>query len=248
MNTPKFFALIIGTEILNRRREDSHFDFVTKALSRRGHKLSGSFIIEDDPDLIVDTIKFIASQRDSILFSFGGIGSTPDDHTRACASIALSDGELEVNQEIKSIIEAKLGDRAYPHAICMAEVPKNSDMLENHFNGMPAFSLENRFYFMPGFPQMSHPMVEAILENNIEDNTPYYRYTLEAQCRESELIDAMKLMPNGVEFSSLPKIVPNGGWSLSISVASYNKELARESFDIYIDALKEKGINYTIES
>ena len=49
MSEPKFFALTIGTEILNRRRTDKHFDFVTKALSQKGYKLSGSFIIEDDP-------------------------------------------------------------------------------------------------------------------------------------------------------------------------------------------------------
>ena len=44
--SPNFFALIIGTEILNRRRTDAHFDFVTQALANKGHKLTGSFIIE----------------------------------------------------------------------------------------------------------------------------------------------------------------------------------------------------------
>ncbi len=33
MKTPTFFALIIGTEILNQRRRDAHFDFVATALS-----------------------------------------------------------------------------------------------------------------------------------------------------------------------------------------------------------------------
>ncbi len=35
MSEPKFFVLIIGTEILNRRRKDTHFDFVTKASSHK---------------------------------------------------------------------------------------------------------------------------------------------------------------------------------------------------------------------
>ena len=109
--TPQFFTLIIGTEILNRRRNDKHFDFVTKALLEKGHKLTGSFIIEDDPALIVQTIKFIASQPNPILFSFGGIGSTPDDHTRKCASIALKDGHLPQHQEAKKIIEKQLGEK-----------------------------------------------------------------------------------------------------------------------------------------
>ncbi len=247
MSNLKFYALIIGTEILNRRREDKHFDFVSKILAQKGHKLSGSFIIEDDPDLIVDTIKFIASQKESILLSFGGIGSTPDDYTRACASIALGDGELETHLEIKSIIEDRLGEKAYPYPIRMAELPKGADILENEFNGMPAFSLESRFYFMPGFPEMSHSMVKKILETDIADSTTYYRYTLEAECKESELIEAMEMMPKGVEFSSLPKVLQNE-WSVSISVASYDQPLAKSAFGIYIDILEKKSINYIIKS
>ncbi len=72
-NTPHFFILIIGTEILNRRRKDAHFDFVSKALASKGHKLTGSFVIEDDPALIVQTIKFIVSQPNPVLFSLVGL-------------------------------------------------------------------------------------------------------------------------------------------------------------------------------
>ncbi len=166
-NTPNFFTLIIGTEILNRRRTDAHFDFVTKALAEKGHKLTGSFIIEDDPELIVQTIKFIASQPNAILLSFGGIGSTPDDHTRKCAAVALRAGKFVLHEEAKRIIEEKLGEAAYPHPIKMAKLPKGADLLDNPVNKMPAFSLDERYFFMPGFPEMSHPMVKKILHRLI---------------------------------------------------------------------------------
>ena len=39
-----FYALIIGTEILNGRREDKHFAFVRKELEKYGHELYASFI------------------------------------------------------------------------------------------------------------------------------------------------------------------------------------------------------------
>ena len=139
MKIPNSFTLIIGTEILNRRRTDAHFNFVTKALIAKGYKLSGSFIIEDDPALIVQTLKFIASQPNPILFSFGGIGSTPDDYTRKCAAIALKDGQLPVHQEAKKIIEEKLGTDAYPHPIRMAELPKGSKLLDNPVNKNACF-------------------------------------------------------------------------------------------------------------
>ena len=243
MPEPHFFTLIIGTEILNRRRSDRHFDFVTKALMAKGHKLTGSFIIEDDPALIVQTIKFIASQQNPVLFSFGGIGSTPDDHTRKCAAIALKDGHLPVHQEAKRIIETQLGERAYPHPIKMAELPRGAELLDNPVNKMPAFSLDERFFFMPGFPEMSHPMVEEILEKLIPENKILYRHTLTALCRENELIEVMEKMPKGVEFSSLPKLYDDG-WRVSISVASDDEPLADEAFQMYIDLLKEKKIPY----
>jgi len=241
--TPQFFALIIGTEILNRRRTDKHFDFVTKTLLEKGHKLTGSFTIEDDPALIVQTIKFIASQPNPVLFSFGGIGSTPDDYTRKCAAIALRDGKLPVHKEAKEIIETQLKERAYPHPVKMAELPKGAKLLDNPVNNMPAFSLDERFFFMPGFPEMSHPMVKEILEKLIPEPKITYRHTLTALCRENELIEVMEQMPKNVEFSSLPKLYDDG-WRVSISVASDDERLAEKAFQMYINLLETKGIKY----
>ncbi len=246
MHDPQFFTLIIGTEILNRRRTDAHFDFVTQALANKGHKLTGSFIIEDDPALIVQTIRFIASQANPVLFSFGGIGSTPDDYTRKCAAIALKDGQLPVHKEAKQIIEEKLGDNAYPHPIKMAELPKGAQLLHNPVNKMPAFSLDERYFFMPGFPEMSHPMVEEILKKLIPKKRNYYRHTLTALCKENELIEVMEKMPKEVEFSSLPKLYSDG-WRVSISVASHDEALSFQAFQMYIETLEAKQIVYGLQ-
>ncbi|SFV66433.1 CinA-related protein [hydrothermal vent metagenome] len=243
MAHPNFFTLIIGTEILNRRRQDKHFDFVTKTLAEKGAKLTGSFIIEDDPALIVQTIKFIASQPNPVLFSFGGIGSTPDDYTRKCAAVALKDGKLYVHAQAKKIIEEKLGEEAYPYPIKMAELPKGARILDNPVNKMPAFSLDERYFFMPGFPEMSHPMVKEILKKLLREPCTYYRYTLTALCKENELIEVMEQMPKEVEFSSLPKCYSDG-WRVTISVASHNKAKAEKAFQLYIDLIEKKQIPY----
>lgn len=244
-SSPQFFTLIIGTEILNRRRTDAHFDFVSKALADKGHKLTASFIIEDDPKLIVQTIKFIASQANPILFSFGGIGSTPDDHTRKCAAMALRDGAFVMHEEAKKIIEDKLGENAYPHSIKMAELPKGANLLDNPVNKMPAFSLDEQYFFMPGFPEMSHPMVDTILEKLVPNKKDQYRFTFTALCKENEFIEVMENMPKKVEFSSLPKLYSDG-WKVTISVASDNRTLAQEAFNMYLQVLKEKNIVYAL--
>ncbi|GIT98240.1 molybdopterin-binding protein [Sulfurovum sp. TSL1] len=245
MSEPRFFALIIGTEILNRRRADRHFDFVTRALAEKGHKLTGSFIIEDDPALIVQTIQFIASQENPLLFSFGGIGSTPDDHTRKCAAIALRDGLLHVHEEAKAIIVNKLGEKAYPYSVRMAELPEGATLLENPINQMPAFAVDERYFFMPGFPEMSHPMVTEILEKIIPYKKETFRHTLTAHCKENIFIELMESMPKGVEFSSLPKRYSDS-WRVTISVASEDKVLAKASFDKYVNLLENKDIIYTL--
>ena len=223
---------------------------MTKALAAKGHKLTGSFIIEDDPVLIVETIKFIASQKNAVLFSFGGIGSTPDDYTRKCAALALRDGTLIVHGEAKKIILERLGNKAYPHPIKLAELPKGSALLDNPVNKMPAFSLDDSYFFMPGFPEMSHPMVEKILEKLIPHKKERYRHTLTALCKENELIEDMENMPQGVEFSSLPKLYDGGkgsSWKVTISVASDDQNLAKKAFKMYTDTLQKKNISYTLE-
>ena len=243
--TPRFYALIIGTEILNRRREDAHFRFLTEALADKGHTLSGSFTIEDNPALIVQTLKFIASQPNPILFSFGGIGSTPDDHTRKCAAIALRDGKLYEHPEAKEIIETRLGKDAYPHPIKMAQLPKGAKLLHNPINQMPAFYLDDRYFFMPGFPEMSHPMVTHILEHIIPEGRQVFRYTLTASCKENLFIELMEKAPKEIEISSLPKLYDNG-WHVTLSVASRDKTVAKSYFEKFITLLESNTIAYTL--
>jgi len=247
-STPVFFALIIGTEILNRRREDKHFDFLAAQLLARGYKLSGSFIIEDDPALIVQTIRFIASQPGAVLFSFGGIGSTPDDHTRKCAAIALRDGTLHTHQEAHRIIAERIETLKIPNGrypLQMAELPQGAKLLDNPVNGMPAFYLDERYFFMPGFPEMSHPMVEAILERYFNETRPMHRMTLTALCRETELIEVMEQMPRGIEFSSLPKLYSDG-YRTTISVAGQEKDLVEKAFVQYQRFCDEQKISYSL--
>ena len=246
MNNPKFYALIIGTEILNGRREDKHFEFLRDTLNKNGFKFSGSFIIEDNPELISSTIAYIAMLENSVLFSFGGIGSTPDDHTRECASKALRDGSLHTNEHFKQKIQERIKNSSNKHPLNMANLPLGAKLIPNEVNGMYGFSLDDRFFFMPGFPEMSHPMVEYILDKYFKDKAQKeYRYTLTALCKENEFIELMQNAPKSVEVSSLPKLYSDG-WRTTISIASTNDKLAKDEFDKYINFLKEKKINYAI--
>ena len=90
-----FYAVIIGTEILNARRKDAHFEFLQKELAKYGHELFASFIIKDDSELIKQTYRMILEDKSAVMFSFGGIGSTPDDLTREIASEVFTGKQVE---------------------------------------------------------------------------------------------------------------------------------------------------------
>ncbi|MGW8169283.1 MAG: competence/damage-inducible protein A [Sulfurovaceae bacterium] len=240
-----FYALIIGTEILNRRRNDKHFEFLSRKLAKYGYTLKGSLTIADEPSLIISTLNWLNSLPDSIVFSFGGIGSTPDDYTRQAAATALSDGKLYQHKEAKIIIKSALGDKAYPHAIKMADLPFEAHIIENPFNQMPAFSMFERFFFLPGFPEMSHPMIKDILGKLNISPRKIYRYTLTALCKESELIETMEALPKHIECSSLPKIYSDGP-RVILSVASVDDAEAKNAFDMFIHMLDEKNISYAL--
>ncbi len=243
---PNFYALIIGTEILNGRRNDSHFEFMRNTLKSRNLKFAGSFIIDDTPEIIASTISYISTLPNSVLFSFGGIGSTPDDHTRLAAAKALKDGKLYPNIEFEKLIIERLGDKAYPHPINMAKLPIGAKLLPNVVNKMPGFSLDDRYFFMPGFPEMSHPMVEYALDKYFKNSgKKEYRFTLTALCRENEFIELMKNAPKKVDVSSLPKLYSDGPRA-TISVVSYNKQKAKDEFAKYIEFLEKNNITYGI--
>lgn len=245
MITPNFYAVIIGSEILNGRREDKHFTFVRNALLERGHLLFATFIIKDDTQLIHNIFTLIKNDPNGVLLSFGGIGSTPDDLTRQIAANVFTDGVLVTHDKFLADILERFGDNAYPHRINLANIPKRSELLHNVINNMSGFYLENRYFFMPGFPEMSHPMVKEALERFYPSAPVTYRKTLIAQTSENTLIDVMKRLDGNVDFSSLP-MINNGIPSVEISIASPDLRLCNNNFELFIFELTNKSISFKV--
>jgi molybdopterin-biosynthesis enzyme MoeA-like protein len=245
MKTPHFYAIIIGSEILNGRREDKHFTFIRDALLARGHVLFSTFIIKDDATLIHTIFNLVKNDPDGVLFSFGGIGSTPDDLTRQIASDVFDDGVLVCHEKFYEDILERFGEKAFPYRINMANLPKNSHLLRNPINNMSGFYLENRYFFMPGFPEMSHAMVSEALERFYPQGERIYRKTLLAKTSEETLMGVMERLEKSVDLSSLPMI--NGGNpTVEISISSGDEKLCEENFSLFEIDLQEKSIEYTI--
>src|SRR3954453_21184093 len=94
----------------NRQHELSHK--IVALLKARGLGLSWSMNLPDDPEILTQVLSSTLARED-IVFSFGGIGATPDDHTRQCAAKAAG-VELQLHPDAKREIEARFGAGAYP--------------------------------------------------------------------------------------------------------------------------------------
>lgn len=159
---PHFELLIIGSELLSGKRSDSHMRRAIDMLDRRGLELSRCLFIGDEPEQITAELSRTMAGED-VVFCFGGIGATPDDHTRACAARAAR-VELTRHEAAARHIEQRFGDAAYPQRIRMAELPEGCTLIPNPVNQIAGFSV-GRHHFVPGFPQMAWPMMEWVLDN-----------------------------------------------------------------------------------
>jgi molybdopterin-biosynthesis enzyme MoeA-like protein len=246
-NDFNFYSVIIGTELLNGRRNDAHFSFLNEQLLKRGWTHKASFVIEDDTSLMKNIFRLIKADKKSVMFCFGGIGATPDDYTRQIAAEVFTDGQTEYNEKAKELIINQFGDDAYPHRVEMSNLPINAKLLKNVVNNVPGFYLENRFFFTPGFPSMSQSMViEGLDKHYMKNSLEKFRLTLTAFCGENDLIDMMKRISTEVDLSSLPKFV-NNQRRVVISLSSINEEKLNESFSMFTKYLEEGKIEYELK-
>jgi molybdopterin-biosynthesis enzyme MoeA-like protein len=161
-----FGALVIGDEILVGKRQDKHLSFIIQALAKRGLRLAWSEYHGDDPQRLTAALKRTFASGD-VVFSFGGIGATPDDHTRQCAGAALG-LELALHPEAEREIRGRFGAETTPQRLKMGEFPAGAEIIPNPFNRIPGFSLRGH-WFVPGFPQMAWPMTEWVLDTHYRE-------------------------------------------------------------------------------
>ncbi|MEO8170389.1 MAG: molybdopterin-binding protein, partial [Oxalobacteraceae bacterium] len=190
--------IIIGDEILSGKRADKHFSKVIELLSERGLQLGWAEYIGDQRSRITATLCRTFASSD-IVFCCGGIGATPDDHTRQCAAAALG-LPLVLHPEAKAKIQERITDMAVEagtapdlnsaenlHRLKMGEFPQGARIIPNPFNKIPGFSIEHH-HFVPGFPVMVGPMIEWVLDAEYAN-----LFHIDAQLEKSlRVFDAME--------------------------------------------------------
>lgn len=232
---------IIGDEILSGKRQDAHLSKVIALLQARGLQLSWAHYLGDIPAQITQSLK-TSMARGDLVFSFGGIGATPDDYTRQCAAAAAG-VSIERHAGAVENIVAQYGEGAYPKRVLMADFPQGCDLIPNPINRVAGFSL-NEHYFVPGFPEMAHPMVEWVLETHYQ-HLFHARDYLEAaivvtEAGESDLIDLMNQMLTlypTLKLFSLPRTNQRRTTELGMKGDRAQVKLAMEALKAGVSAL-----------
>lgn len=224
---PRFGLIIIGDEILSGKRADKHLPKVIELLKARGLSLDYAEYVGDDPARITAALKRAFASGD-VVFSTGGIGATPDDHTRQCAASALA-VPLALHPQAKALIEQRMQElageqgRVYDpdqadnlHRLNMGVFPQGVQIIPNPYNKIPGFfcaGAHGGVYFVPGFPVMAWPMIEWVLDT-------HYRsfFTAEAWLERSvivfgameatltPLMEAIEREHAGIKVFSLPSV------------------------------------------
>ncbi len=210
----KFGAIIIGDEILSGKRQDKHLARAIATLGERGQELSWAQYLGDDPVLIAATLKRTFAGGDTV-FSFGGIGATPDDHTRQSAAAAAG-VPLLLHPEAEAEIRDRFRDDpkgVTPQRLAMGEFPQGAAIIPNPYNRIPGFSFRNH-HFLPGFPEMAWPMMAWVLDTqyaHVNGERAAEAAIIVREAGESQLIDLMNqclcAYPQ-LKVFSLPRMTP----------------------------------------
>lgn len=159
-----FGLIVVGDEILSGKRADKHFPAVRELLAERGLRLAWVSYAGDDRERLTALLRQTFGTDDVVLCT-GGIGATPDDHTRQAAGAALG-LPLALHPEAAALITERtheVGLPITPERLRMGELPQGATLIPNPVNRIPGFSLHDH-HFLPGFPAMARPMLEWVLD------------------------------------------------------------------------------------
>lgn len=237
----KFGLIIIGDEIVQGERIDAHFPAIKKILAERGLRLAWvEYLCDDRAELVArfeQSFQRSLAQDCPVLVT-GGIGATPDDHTRQAVAQAL-DLPMALHPEAVKLIDASalkrdetdLQTATHQQRRQMANFVVGAQLIPNPFNGIAGFSIRQH-YFMPGFPVMAHPMVEWVLDTYYQD--AFFKDNFTQRCcmvydlQESQLTPLMEAIERdfvGVQTYSLPTLGHYG------EVKRYSLELGVKAED-----------------
>ena len=254
--------LIIGDEILSGKRADKHLPKVIELLAARGLALGWARYVGDDPERITADLRDAFASGD-LVFSCGGIGATPDDHTRQCAAAALG-VSLALHPEARDFVIERMKDVAREngtpfdpdrednrHRLNMAVFPAGAEIIPNPYNKIAGFAIRSGaggVFFVPGFPVMAWPMIEWVLDTHFrhlhvaprtQERSVIVFGAMEAAL--TPLMESIEARFPGIKVFSLPSVDhPEYGRHIELGVKGDASKLDA-AYRVLLDGLQGHG-------
>jgi len=257
--------IIVGDEILSGKRQDKHLSACIERLAARGLQLSWARYLGDDRAQLTEAFRQAFDSGD-LVFSCGGIGATPDDHSRQAAAAALG-RPLALHPEARALIWQRVQEMAVEqgkgvdeHApdtqqrFQMGVFPQGAQLIPNPYNRIPGFYVD-RVHFVPGFPVMAHPMMEWVLDTlyphlHQRQSGPVERSLIVLGAMEATLTPLMERIEHefaGVKVFSLPSVDhPQWGRHIELGVKG-NPALLDTAFASMKQGLAQLGASIGTE-
>ena len=251
--------IIIGDEILSGKRADKHLPKTIDLLKARGLALDYADYVGDSPERITATLRRAFASGD-LVFSCGGIGATPDDHTRQCAARALG-LDLVLHPQAAAMIRERMQDVALEqglvyepdrpdnlHRLNMGLFPAGAGIIPNPYNKIAGFSCGS-VYFVPGFPVMAWPMMEWVLDTHythLFQNAAWIEQSVivfgAMEATLTPLMETIEADFVGIKVFSLPSVDhPEYGRHIELGVKG-RPELVIQAYPSLLAGLRSFGV------
>ena len=257
---PAIGLIIIGDEILSGKRADKHLPKFIELLNERGLQLAWAEYVGDSPERITQVLARAFASGD-VVFSCGGIGATPDDHTRQCAAQALG-VPLALQEQAKALILERMRDVALEqgvafepdrddnlHRLNMGTFPQGAQIIHNPYNKIPGFTClgaqQGMVHFVPGFPVMAWPMMQNKLDAYCQTWGSAPKRTERSvivfgamEATLTPLMERIELQHVGIKVFSLPSVDhPKWGKHIELGVKGAEPQV-EAAFQALKDGLK----------
>tara|TARA_X000001036_G_C20453894_1_gene714495 strand:- start:9 stop:755 length:747 start_codon:yes stop_codon:yes gene_type:complete len=239
--------LIIGDEILSGRTQDTNANFIAKNLTLSGIKLEEIKVIQDQKNIIVDSVKLF-SKKYNYVFTTGGIGPTHDDITSESISEAFNK-KYEINKEAFNILKKYYPEGEFNKSRQrMTMMPKDAQLIYNPMTAAPGFILKNVFV-LPGVPKIMEVMLINVLKN-LKKGKPKKIMTINTNLYESKIAPFLKDIQKNYQECSIGSypyfnfLSKTGG--VNIVMSSWTMSSLDDVEKEIIEMIKLNGGNYSI--
>ncbi len=177
-------ALVIGTEILTGKIQETNVHRLAQELFRLGIELKRVVVCPDDIETIARDIDQLRREFDW-LFTSGGVGPTHDDVTLEAVARAF-DCQVVESPELVEKIRDFVGEGAWNEGHQrMSVIPEGAKLLASPEVPWPTVVMAN-VYVLPGLPRVFEMKMQLVRQELVGD-TPFLSRAVYTQCRESEL-------------------------------------------------------------